>query len=231
MALRIKQPKNRDADREHPAYMSGQQQTWADKDRERTQGSFRRNFIAIIAVIVLIAVVLIVAAVSAVIPAVTGTNQISAADTFAISQVEQQKMKQDATTFAQGLLVYSYCSDQATAFEGKNAALALMANNTGSYAEVSDMAQISPIVAPENLVPLVRNVRLETNTQAYAGDYVVKLEAIAADSSVTTGGEAGTFVDRGCEMTITFGYATDSNTGEGTWVIKSAIVDPIYESL
>ena len=126
MALRIKQPKNRDADREHPAYMSGQQQTWADKDRERTQGSFRRNFIAIIAVIVLIAVVLIVAAVSAVIPAVTGTNQISAADTFAISQVEQQKMKQDATTFAQGLLVYSYCSDQATAFEGKNAALALM---------------------------------------------------------------------------------------------------------
>ena len=229
MALRIKQKKqDREIDRQHPSYMAGEVRTWADDERDKTRGSFRRNFIAIIAVIVLIAIVLIVAAVSAVLPAFN-QQQIDAADTFAISQYEKQQMETSAETFAKGVMVFAYCSDPDTAIAGKQTALNEMANNTPSYSEIYNLTQVNPIIAPENFAAIATNLTPDTSTQAYAGKYTYELNAVAADTSVTAGGENGTFADRGYHMKLVFDMVKDDTTGQNKWVISNAIITPNYD--
>ena len=227
MPIRIRQrKKNKDDQNQHPDYMLGAERTWADDDRDRTQKSFRKNFIAIIAVVVLIAIILIVAAVTAVIPAMTADPQISAADSFAISQAEQNDMANKSVQFAQGVLVYAYCSDQDTAFQGKNAALKVMAEGSASYNEIFNMKQVMPVIEPQNFVPVTTNPQLMTNTQAYAGQYVYELDAVAVDSSVKDGGEDGTYADSGYHMKLTFSNVIDSDTREPVWVIANAKIVP-----
>ena len=227
MPIRIKQQKKEKSNQnQHPDYMLGAERTWADDDRERTQSSFRKNFIAIIAVVVIIAIILIVAAVTAVLPAITSDTQISAADSFAISQAEQNDMANKSVQFAQGVLVYAYCSDQDTAFQGKNAALQVMGSGSDSYDQIFNMQQVYPVIEPQNFVPVTTEPILMTNTQAYAGQYVYELDAVAVDSSVKDGGEDGTYADAGYHMTLTFSNVIDDDTNEPTWVIANAKIVP-----
>lgn len=218
MAFKIRQRK-KDNSKQHPDYLLGAERTWADNDRERTKNSFRRNFVAILAVMIVIAVLLIVATTSNVV-SLFQEPQITAADSFAVSQYEQQQMESSAKTFAQGVLVFAYCNDQDTAFAGKNAALNEMVQGTDAYDNVLNLAQTNPIVAPANLVPVVTDPKTTVKTQAYAGDYTYTFSGVVADSSVTSeGNESGTFVDNGYNISVTFTNVLDEATNQRKWVI------------
>lgn len=219
----MKQRKNNPYD--HPDYLMGKEEHWADRDRERNKGSFRRNFVAIIVVMVIIAIVLIAAAVTAIIPAITET-QITAADTFAVSQVEQRQMEEYATKFAQGILVYAYCSDDGVSNEGKEAALQTMASNGTAHDAIVNLSKVNPAIAPSNFVPVTTVPKLMTTSQAYAGAFTYELDAVAADSSDTSDSADGSFIDRGYHMTLTFDSVTDEATGEEVWVITNASIQP-----
>lgn len=224
MPIKVRQKKNKKRANDHPQYLMGQQRTWADEYRDdpNNKSRFRRYFVAIIGVAVLILVILISAAINASITHSDGNQQITAADTFAVTQVEQQQMQDYATKFAQGILTYAYCSDQNKALQGKNAALSLMANNTDSYSEIEGMTQAWAGIAPENLLPVITTPTSKDSTQAYAGDFTYEFDGVAADSSVTDATHPnGTFADAGYHFAVTFSYVTDSATNDKVWVITN----------
>ena len=205
----------------------GKERTWADNYREdpANKSRFQRYFVAIIGVCILILALIIAAVVNTALTDGNAGQKITAADTFAVSQVEQQQMSDYSTKFAQGVLIYAYCNDQQTALEGKNQALSVMANNTDSYTQVESMSQVSPTIAIDNILPVTTTPTLQTTTQAYAGEFVYEFDGAAADGSVTsTTNPDGTFADNGYHFTLTFSYVDDTNTGDKIWVISNAVV-------
>lgn len=226
MAIKVRQRKknNNDSNRD-PRHLMGQRRTWADDEREKTKSSFRRNFIAIIGIMVLILIILVTAAINATISSSTNVTQITAADTFSVTQVEQQQMSEYAESFAEGVLYYAYCSDENTALSGKSQALSLMADNTDAYTQVEALEQVDPIIAPENFAAVVTTPAMQETTQAYAGSFTYEFDGVAADTSVTSSlYPYGTFADSGYHFTLTFSYVTDSNSGDSVWVISDAVI-------
>lgn len=222
MAIKIRQKKNKSD--EHPQYLIGKQRTWADEYREdpNNKSRFRRYFVAVIGIAVLILVILISAVINANIVHGENNQQITAADTFAVSQVEQQQMQDYATKFTRGILMYAYCSDQNNALQGKNEALSLMANNTDAYSQIEGMKQAWAVIAPENILPVTTEPTTKDSTQAYAGDFTYELDGVAADSSITDETHPnGTFADAGYHFAVTFSYVTDSETNDKVWVITN----------
>lgn len=230
MALKIRQKKKAaPTATKHPRYTANTGTHWADKYREENGGSYRKSFIALIVVMVVIVAILIFAAVNAVIDITSEEQQVSATDTFAVSTYEQQQMADTALKFADGVLVYAYCSDAEAARQGKVAALQTIANNTATYQKIEQLEQVNPIIAPENFVPVTTTPQLQDATHAYAGSFVYEFDGVAADASVTSEQNPnGTFADVGYHFTITFDYVPDQATGESTWVITQANVAPNY---
>lgn len=229
MPLKIrqkKQPKKKmTIAQEHSSYSGKMGTDWKDQYREDNQQKVKKSFIALIAVMAIIVLILIFSAVTTFITTDDSTQQITAADTFAVTSYEQQQMSEASETFAKGLLIFAYCSDEATAEQGKQAALSVMANNTESYTDVQDLEAVDPIIAPENFLPVVTEPVLQDPTIAYAGDFTWEFNGVAADGSVTSEENPnGTFADSGYHFKLTFSQAQDENSDETRWLIVDAEV-------
>lgn len=219
MPLKIKQKKQ--AATQHPRYTANTGQHWADKYREENSGSFRKSFIAIIAIMVVIVIILVMAAITGIIQATNSEMQIDAADTFAVTSYEQEQMKVDAEEFAKGVLVYAYCSDESVAEEGKAAAKQLVASNSSLRDDIEALAQENPIVSADVIAPITTTPQLQTTTRAYAGNCTYEFSGVVADTSQTDDDNPyGTFIDNGYLFSVTFSPATDQASGETIWVIS-----------
>lgn len=231
MPLKIRQKKRSNSrESQHPKYYYGGNtgQHWAEKYREENMGNYRKSFIAIICVMIIIVGILIANAISSVITATSeSTTQISAADTFAISSYEQSEMADKAMQFAEGILVYAYCSDNKTAAQGKIAALQLIPENATTYAQVRELEQVDPSISPANIAPVTTDPQLQDPTRAYAGTFTYEFDGVVADTSVTSENNPdGTFIDGGYHFTITFSSVEDEATDEQVWAITNAIIRP-----
>lgn len=223
MALKIRQKKQKKtAPAQHASYSGNTGRHWQEQYREDNQQSVRKSFIAIVAIMVVIVLILIFSAVGTFIVQSNDTSQITAADTFAITSYEQEQMKQDAETFADGILVFAYCSDETTALQGKTAALQKMATNSNSYSKIENLEEVGRVIAPENFIPVTTEPVLQDPTMAYAGSFTWEFDGVAADESVTSESNPnGTFADAGYHFKVVFSQATDENTGENAWVITN----------
>lgn len=228
MPIKFRQKKKEQPQQQHPQYEPNTGTHWADQYREDNKSSFRRTFIAVIAILVVIMIILIVATINAVMPEESNVRNINAADTFAVSQVEQQQMEQASTTFAEGVLVYAYCADEQTALQGKTAAMQQMANNTDAYAKIEALEPVARIIDPENFSPVVTTPLMKGATRAYSGEFTYEFDAVAADTSVTSEANPnGTFADAGYHFEVVFSYYTnedDENTDNGKWVISQVTI-------
>lgn len=222
MALKIRQKKEPEQP-QHKAYMSGAQRTWMDDEREQSGADMRKTFWRIIILAVVILVIIIASVVAASMATAPTEQTITASDTFAVSQREQEQMVESSKKFAEGMIVYAYCSDPDKALAGKNQALSQMATNTDRYTEIENMDGNTPLIAFENLYPVVKEPSMQAGTQSYAGNYVYEVEAGAADVSVVSDANPnGTFADAGYKFELRFDMTQDESTGENIWVISDA---------
>lgn len=229
MALKIRQKKQKTPPASHPRYTANTGTHWADKYREEHNSGYRRSFIALVVVMIIIVLVLIFATINGVIDISSDEQQISASDTFAVTSYEQQQMTDTARKFADGVLVYAYCSDESAANQGKTAALQTLAQNTSTYRNIEELEKVNPVIAPENFVPVTTTPQLQDATRAYAGSFVYEFDGVAADSSITSEQNPnGTFADVGYHFTITFDYVEDQTTNENVWIITQAVITPNY---
>lgn len=229
MALKIRQKKEKKQPTiaQHSSYTSKSGKHWQEQYREDNNQQVRKSFVAIIVVMVAIVLILIAAWVGTFIVQSDNASQITAADTFAITSYEQEQMKEDAKTFADGVLVYAYCSDENTALEGKTAALQKMATNSDSYSKIEQLDTVNSIIAPENFAPVTTEPVLQDPTMAYAGTFTWEFSGVAADTSVTSEANPnGTFADSGYTFKVTFAQATDEATGDSAWVISKVDIQP-----
>ena len=225
MALKFRQKKNKRQD--NASKYGSQPELWSDRYRQENQGDFRRSFVAIVVVMIIVIVILIMSAITVFTAETVDVTQITAADTFAVTSMEQQEMADKAQEFAQGILVYAYCDDIETATQGKRAALRNVASNTNVYEKVEALEQANPVISAENLVPVVTTPVMLDSTQVYAGDFAFEFSAVAADASVTSESSPnGTFVDNGYKIKVTFSNATNEATGEQSWIITGADITP-----
>ena len=222
MALKIRQKKASNSS-QHPRYTTNTGRNWADQYREENQDGFRKSFIAIVVVMIAIVVILILAAVTSVIQPSETNQQISAADTFAVSSYEQEQMVNTAKQFADGILVYAYCSDDEVARQGKSAALQTIARNSSIYNNIEKLEQTNPVIAPDDFAPVTTDPKIQDPSRAYVGTFTYEFDGVAADMSKTNEANPhGTFADNGYHFVVTFSYATDSATGESAWIISDA---------
>lgn len=228
MALKIRQKKQRASEQSssrHVSYSGRAGQHWMDQYREENNQSVRKSFVMVVIVMVIIIVLLILSAITTFTVLSDDTSQITAADTFAVTSYEQEQMSEDARRFAEGILVYAYCSDAETSEQGKVAALQKMAQNTTSYERIQALETVSPVIAPENFVPVTTDPVLQNPTMAYAGSFTYEFDGVAADSSVVDENNPnGTFADNGYHFTVTFNNTQDAQTGEQVWVITNVSV-------
>lgn len=221
MALKIRQKKQQEPQKVHPQYQPNTGTHWAEQYREDNKASFRKSFAAIIVLLVVLVIILIVAAITAVAPSHTDTSAITASQTYTVSQMELDQMKDDATTFAQGILIYAYCSDEDTAVEGKTAAMRTMANSTQSYTQIESLMPVSRLIAPENFAPVVTEITMQDTTTAYASSFTFEYDAVAADTSIVDENNPnGTFIDNGYHFTVTFNNAQADGDASSKWVIS-----------
>lgn len=229
MALKIRQKKEKKQPTiaQHSSYTSKQGRHWQEQYREDNEQSVRKSFVAIVVIMIAIVVILILSAVTTFVVQSNNASQISAADTFAVTSYEQEQMKADAQTFADGILVFAYCSDENTALQGKMAALQKMATNSSSYSKIEQLDAVNPVISPENFIPVTTEPILKDPTMAYAGTFTWEFSGVAADASVTSESNPdGTFADRGYNFKLTFSQATNEDTGENSWVISKVDIQP-----
>ena len=227
MPIKIKQKKK--PEKQHLSYQPNTGTHWSEEYRDRNKGDFRRSFVAVMVVVVLLLILLITTIIRTAVPEEIDNNAIDAADTFAISQMEQESMVNKAEQFAQGVLVYAYCSDSAVAEQGKTAALMNMANNTAAYKEVENLRQVSPSVAPANFVPIITAPAMVNPTQSYADTFTYEFDGVVVDDAQKDETHPdGMFIDKGYHFEVTFTYVSDETTGEKNWVISDAKITPNY---
>lgn len=229
MPIRVRRKKRND-NKIDDRYLSGRERTWKDDYAERNDSKVRRSVIAI-AVVVIVIIIILVASIVSMTVSSNGqqTQSIEAADTFAVSQVEQQQMSDSAKDFAEGFLFYTYCSDSDKSLDGKNHMLANMASNSDAYRTIQDLNQTAPIISSQSLYPVVSDPVLNNPTQAYAGSFTYTLDCAAMDVSDTDDDNPdGKFADRGWHMTLTFEQSKDTDSDDGdasSWMITSAQIN------
>lgn len=227
LKIRQKKEKKQPVIAQHSSYTSKGGRHWQEQYREDNNQKVRKSFVALVAIMIAIVVILILSAVTTFVTQANNASQITAADTFAITSYEQEQMKEDARTFADGILVYAYCSDETTALEGKTAALQKLATNSSSYSKIEQLESVNPVIAPENFVPVTTDPVLKDPTMAYAGSFTWEFSGVAADSSVTSESNPdGTFADKGYSFSLTFSQATDESTGDSSWMISRVDIQP-----
>lgn len=207
---------------QHPSYLAGQERDWTDDERERNGAKVRRNFIAILAIVVVLLVVLVVSVITGSLGTSEPVSQITAADTFSITQAEQGEMAEKAREFAEGLLIFAYCSDDEEALNGKNIALSYIPSNSSLYDKIVGLSDRNPVVDPGNLAPIVTEPQLQNPTKAYADTFSYEFSGTVADMSLTDGDTQGVFIDKGWHFAVRFSHVVDEATGEYTWVITAA---------
>ena len=134
-------------------------------------------------------------------------------------------MKEKAEAFATGLVLFSYCSDEDVAMQGKNAALACMAAGTSSYERVETLEYSGGVLSPDNLRVYIDTPSMSEGTQAYAGTFQYVINAAAVDTSQADEDTPdGKFVNAGYKITLTFELSVNDNTGEQSYMISSVRV-------
>ena len=224
MALFVRQKKNKNVRNAHPAY-STQPQKLIEKDREENMPRVRRNLIAIVAVMILILIIIMAAIINAVYRPQDSDVLITAADTFAISQYEQEQMSEVAQDFGRYIAMWSYCSDESAALSAKNAALALTGTNSNAYSAIEQLEQAYPVIEAKDLAPVVTEPTASTPGVAVAQSMTFLLDCAAADLSVKTDETPnGTFADPGLSLTVEFTLADDEATEDTIWVISNVSI-------
>lgn len=229
MALRIKRKKKQQ--KRNPQYLAGKERSWVDQFRDENDKPFMKRFWGIIAIVVILLLIVIAFATTMILTSnqSDNTSSISASDTYAVSTTEQNAMKKKAKEFATAMIIYSYCSDPQTNLEAKEAALACLASGTSTYSKISDMVVSTDgngHIDKDDIIPVVTNPDMQKGTQAYAYSYTYKLNATAADASITSKKNPnGTIADSGYTFELTFKKATNENTGgDSQWVISAASI-------
>ena len=208
----------------HPQYLAGRDRTWEDDERENGgMQQVRKSFLHIIIVCVIILVIIVITATTAIFTSSQQQrNGIEAADTYAVSSQQQDDMKEKAQAFVTSLMMFSYCSDEDTAMQCKNAALACMAEGTKAYDRVESMEYGGGELPADSLRIFTTSPSMSDGSQTYAGTYMYSLDGVAVDTSTTDESNPdGTFIDSGYSFDITFQTATNDNKGEQEYMISS----------
>lgn len=223
MGIKIRLPK-RETGRQ-PQYMNAREETWVDAQKERGgKDRFRRTLIRVIALCVVLLVIIITAFVtSANSGQSAGNNQITAADTYAVSSQTQSEMKGTTEDFIYGMLLLSYCNDRDVAQEGKDRALATMAVGSQSYELIEAMEPGQGSVSPDDLEVVIGGLSMSSGTRAYAGSYTYEGRGGVADKSNTDEEHPdGILVDKGYSFTVSFSQVSDENGDNPAWKISYA---------
>lgn len=222
----IRVPRKRD-DAARSIYVDDHDETYAERMRERGKADFERTLGRLIGLGIVILVLVIFAIVSAMSSSSSGTRQISAADTYAVSAQAQAEMKDTMEDFITGIILLSYSSDEAAASEGKALALSTMAQGTDSYSLVSAMGWEGGMLPPESLGVVIGGISMDSGTRAYAGTYTYTGRGGAADLSATDEENPdGQLVDRGLSFTVSFRQVTDQDGRDPKWKISYARIVP-----
>lgn len=211
----------------HPSYYGkdaahvATDQSWVEKERERSGRQITRRFAYIIAFAVLILVIFVMSVV-----AMTTSNSaaqqqsISASDTYAVSSNTLNEMENACKKFATALIASSYVNDEETATNLRVSAMILVAPDSATYDDIAALPLGKGNIDPSNLSVDITAIKMTNGGKAYANTYVYTLHATAVDKS---DGNAK-YVDPGYDMTLYLGQGTDEN-GNSMWVIKQAEID------
>lgn len=223
--MKIRLPRQR-SNENQPEYLNNSRdRTWVDDNRARGGATrFRRTFARVIGLCVLLLIIIIMAIVSATTGGNTQvSNQITAAETYAISSDTQSQMRSTTENFIYGMLLLSYCSDADVAQEGKDMALAAMAQGSQSYELVSAMTPGEGTVDPDDLEVVIGGISMSSGTRAYAGSYSWDGRGGVANKNQTDDEHPdGTLVDRGYSFNVSFSQVTDENGENPAWRISYA---------
>jgi len=205
--------------------MNAREQTWVDVQRARGgEARFRRTFARVIGLCVVLLIIIITAFVTAANGGqTTATNQITAADTYAVSSDTQAEMRSTTEDFIYGMLLLSYCNDEKIAQEGKDRALATMAMGSQSYDLVSAMTPGEGTVSPDDLEVVIAGLSMSSGTRAYAGSYSYEGRGGVANKNNTDEDHPdGILVDKGYVFNVSFSQVTDENGDNPSWKISYA---------
>lgn len=208
--------------------MNAREETWVDVNRARGGAQrFRRTFYRVIGLCVVLLIIIITAFVTAANSNQTVvSNQITAADTYAISSETQSEMRSTTEDFIYGMLLLSYCSDETVAQEGKDRALATMAVGSQSYDLVSAMTPGMGTVDPEDLEVVIGGLSMSSGTRAYAGSYSYEGRGGVANKNITDEDHPdGTLVDKGYSFSVSFSQVPDENGDNPAWKISRAQIN------
>lgn len=213
-----------------PEYLNSHDETWVEQQKANGgDASFRRSFGRVIALCILLVVLVAAAITTAIIGSTSaaGRNSIGAADTYAVSAQTQSEMRSTASNFITGMILYSYCSDEDTAEQGRQLALSTMASGTESYNLVSNLsaAGTGPL-SPDDISVVVGGITMSSGTRAYAGTYVYEGRGGAADVSAKDEEHPdGTLIDRGYSFKLSFSQVYDENGENPAWKITRAQIN------
>lgn len=223
--MKIRLPRQRDNEAQPEYLNNSRERTWVDDNRARGGAArFRRTFIRIIGLMIALLVIIIMAIVSS----TTGgnaqvSNQITAAETYAVSSDTQNQMRATTEDFIYGMLLLSYCNDEQVAQEGKDRALATMAVGSQSYELVEAMTPGEGSISPDDLEVVIGGLSMSSGTRAYAGSYSWEGRGGVADKSQTDDEHPdGTLVDKGYAFSVSFSQVTDENGDNPSWKISYA---------
>lgn len=222
MALKIRRRKKSEYRNQHPSYLMGKEANTVEDEREEKMPFIRRRFWFVIGICALILIILIVSIVASMTNIVSAGNEITASDTFAVSSMEQEQMASSAETFATGMMLFSYCTDDRVAENGKRAALATMATNTSSYSEISALSRESGsgVLGSDKIQIVVGEPIMNNGSRSFAGRYNYSIDALAVDkTTVSDTNRNGTAVDAGYHITLTFASIEGQN-GDTLWVVS-----------
>lgn len=210
----------------HPEYMNEHDLSWVERQREQNGGQFRKSLVRVIGLCVVLVVLLILALTTTLFgrSSASGNVNISAADTYAVSGQTQKEMQATAQDFITGMILFSYCSDQDVAEQGKEAAMACLATGSDTY-DLIDAMQFAGegAVGPDDISVVVGGLGITSGTRSYEGTYVIEGRGSAADLSKKDDDHPdGTLVDRGYYFTLSFSQVTDENGENPVWRITNA---------
>lgn len=195
-------------------------ETWEEKERERSGRDITKRFRYIIIFCVAILVVIALTAITANIASSNnGTQSVSAEATYAISSNERSEMETTARNFATALVSSTYLKDEDTANNMRTMALSYMASGTQAYTDVQALPVAKGDLTQDDIYVNITKLKMDDGSKAYSGTYTYTLTAQAANKKDKT------YVDGGYQMKLYFSKAEGDN---GTkWVISNL---EIYEA-
>lgn len=224
MKIRLPRPRSNE---NQPEYLNNSRdRTWVTDNLERGgRERFQRTFARVIGLCIALLIIIIMAIVSATTKnsGATVSNQITAAETYAVSADTQNQMRSTTEDFIYGMLLLSYCSDEGVAQEGKDLALSTMAMGSQSYDLVSAMTPGEGTVSPDDLEVVIGGLSMSSGTRAYAGSYSWEGRGGVANKNETDDEHPdGTLVDKGYAFSVSFSQVTDENGDNPAWKISYA---------